>query len=182
MPGIIFEGADASGKSTLARKLSRDSGRDLFLAGGKPNDDKQMWEMIGDQRLALQGSKLVDRVSTISQQVYREGLFFRDDLMAEVRNLIDDGHVLVYCRPPDHVMLDPRNHEWKSYDTDEWKQNILKNQKTYMDRYDMLMARLPCVIYDWTSEESRHIEQLLASLHIDGIVVALSDIVRKPTT
>lgn len=181
MPGVIFEGADASGKSTLARKLSRDSGRDLFLAGGKPKDDKQMWEMIGEQKLALDVGKLVDRVSCISQQVYREGLFMRDDLVAETKRFLNDGHVLVYCRPPDHIMLDPKNHEWKSYDTEEWKQTVLSNQQTYMDRYDYMMARLPCVIYDWTSEDARHIEQLLASLHIDGIVVALDQIVRKPT-
>ena len=180
MPGIIFEGADASGKSTLARKLSRDSGRDLFLAGGKPKDDAEMWRMIGDQRLALEEGKLVDRVSSISQQVYREGLFFRDDLMTEVHSLLDAGHVLVYCRPPNHVMLDPKNHEWKPYDTEEWKQTILMNQQMYMDRYDLLMAKLPCVIYDWTSEDARHIEQLLMSLHVDGIVVALGQIVRKP--
>lgn len=177
--GIIFEGPDASGKSTLARKVRDASGKELYLAGGKPKDDAEMWPMIRDQQKALERGALVDRVSSISQQVYREGLFFRPDLMNEAMTLVTDGHLLVYCRPPDTVLLDPSKHEWKPYDTDEWKQTILGNQPTYIQRYDLLMSKFPCIIYDWTSEESTHIEQLLADITSPGVGEALQQLMGR---
>lgn len=180
MSGIIFEGPDAGGKSTLARKIAQQSGRELFLAGGKPRDEAHMWEMIRDQALALEAGQLVDRVSSISQQVYREGLFFRQDLMDIVHSLVDEGNILVYCRPPDSVMLDPKNHEWKSYDTEDWKRTILEGQPEFIRRYDLLMSHVPCIIYDWTAEEATHIEQVLVHAQQDGVMVAIGDLIRRP--
>lgn len=181
MAGIIFEGADASGKSTLVRKIAQASGRTAYLAGGKPKDDAQMWAMIAEQSLALSMGRLVDRVSSISQQVYREGLFMRDDLMAEAWKLLNRGHLLVYCRPPDTVLNDPTKHEWKQYDTEEWKRHILTNQKDIVARYDLLMTHFPCIIYDWTSEESVHIESLLAEHDRKDVGEAIEDLIRRPT-
>lgn len=175
MPGVIFEGADASGKSTLAREVAKATGRELYLAGGKPKDDAQMWDMIDDQHKALRAGKLVDRVSSISQQVYREGLYMRGDLIDIVWRLIEEDNILVYCRPPEHIMLDPQKHEWKPYDTEEWKAQILGHQPVYIQRYDLLMTKFPCVVYDWTSEESFHIKNLLMNLHHDGVMESLRE-------
>lgn len=179
MPGVIFEGADASGKSTLAREISKGSGRPLYLAGGKPKDDAEMWRMIGDQHKALQTGHLVDRVSSISQQVYREGLYMRRDLMGVVEQLLDEDNVIVFCRPPERIMMDPKYHEWKPYDTDDWKRQILGHQATYIQRYDVLMAKFPCVIYDWTSEEAHDIKNILMNLSSAGMMDALRDMTRK---
>lgn len=182
MPGIIFEGADASGKSTLARKISEASGRPLYLAGGKPKDDEEMWKMIGDQKEALRGGHLVDRVSSISQQVYRDGLFMRQDLMMEVDRLLEDDNLIVFCRPPTNILTHPKYHEWKPYDTEEWKTNILTNQLTFVNRYDRLMAQWNCVIYDWTSEEGHQIELLLRDIRHPGVMEALRDIAQRTRT
>lgn len=178
MAGVIFEGADASGKSTLAREIAKASGRPLYLAGGKPKDNGEMWRMIGEQAKALEEGKLVDRVSSISQQVYRDGLWLDQGLLAAVQDHLRIGSLIVFCRPPDKIMLDPSYHEWKPYDTEEWKVNILKNQATYMQRYDILMAQLPCVIYDWTSEEGHHIKELLMDLDTPGVMQGLQDMAR----
>lgn len=177
--GIIFEGADASGKSTLARRVSEKSGRRLFLAGGAPKDNAEMWRMIDQQTSALEAGDLIDRVSSISQQVYREGLWQDNTLNAVIRSYINDGHLLVYCRPPDSIMLDPTKHVWKDYDTEEWKANVLAKQPTYIQRYDMLMAPLPCIVYDWTSEEANHIEQLLYEIDTPGVLEGLMDMARR---
>lgn len=166
--GIIFEGPDASGKSTLSRLVAEKTGRHLYLAGGKPKDDAQMWSMIGDQAIASRAGNVVDRVSSISQQVYREGLYMRSDLTLEIHDLITPKHgeqaIIVYCRPPDNVLLDPNYHEWKEYDTEEWKQNILQNQAQYVKRYDHLMSTIPCIVYDWTAHDSMHMRDMLCSL------------------
>jgi hypothetical protein len=179
MTGIIFEGADASGKSTLARKVAEKSKRQLFLAGGAPKDSAEMWRMIDQQGSALEAGMLVDRVSSISQQIYRDNLWMHGDLIRVVHKLLEAGNIIVYCRPPDHVMLDPKYHVWKDYDTEDWKQNVLTNQATYMQRYDTLMAQMPCVIYDWTSEESTDIQSLLYEIDTPGVIDALRDLSRR---
>jgi adenylate kinase family enzyme len=175
--GLILEGPDASGKSTLARLISQESGMPLFLAGGKPKDDQQMWIMIADQRHAADCNSIVDRVSSISQQVYREGLYMRDDLMEEALYLCRSS-IMVYCRPPMNVLMDPHKHEWKEYDTEEWKQQILANQEVYVSRYDHLMTKIPCIIYDWTAENSDHLRNLLCEFHQPVIRERLREMIK----
>lgn len=174
--GIILEGADASGKSTLARLIEKSTGRQLYLAGGKPKDDPQMWEMIEAQRQHSAAGHIIDRVSSISQQVYREGLYMRDDLQSQIAELVTpksgEPGIVVYCRPPDNVLMNPTYHEWKDYDTEEWKQTILNNQADYVKRYDHLMSMTPCIVYDWTSPDSVHIRDMLCSLAGDQTTVS----------
>ena len=136
-----------------------------------------MWRMIDQQTSALEAGQIVDRVSTVSQQIYRDGLWMHAGLNSVLDTWLDRGNILVYCRPPDHIMLDPKMHEWKPYDTEDWKQQILQNQAVYMDRYDRFMAGKPCVIYDWTSEESKHIEELLCD--VDHSYEVLIDMMRR---
>ena len=174
--GLIIEGPDASGKSTLARNISLESGMPLFLAGGKPRNDVEMWCMIADQRHAAKHGSIVDRVSSISQQVYREGLFQREDLMTEALELCEQS-IMVYCRPPMDILLDPNKHEWKEYDTPEWKQEILSNQQTYVSRYDFLMTKIPCIIYDWTAENADHLRNMLCEFHKPIIQARLREMV-----
>jgi hypothetical protein len=159
--GLILEGADASGKSTLGRLIHKVSGRPLHLSGPAPKDDAQMASMIlAQEEAARDRESIVDRISCISQQIYREGLFFRQDLMDNIKSY--EGHsILVYCRPPDHVLMNPSMHEWKDYDTAEWKAEILSKQQDYIKRYDLLMSRVPCVIYDWTAENAEHVRNML---------------------
>ena len=174
--GIILEGADASGKSTLGRLIAKSTGRPLYLAGGRPKDDEQMWEMIHAQREESKKGSIVDRVSSISQQVYRDGLYMRNDLCIEIQKLISppigEPALIVYCRPPDNVLLNPTFHEWKHYDTEEWKNTILDNQAQYVKRYDHLMSMTPCIVYDWTSPDSAHIRDMLCSLVGDQTTVS----------
>ena len=164
--GIILEGPDASGKSTLARLISEKSGRDLHLSGGAPKDDNQMWQMINEQHEKLLSGLIVDRVSCISQQIYREGLFLRSDLQECSKDLVNDRtSLLVYCRPPDSILLSPNYHVWKDYDTEEWKAQILANQANYIARYDLLMSLSPCLVFDWTDESSTHLQSLLCEFN-----------------
>lgn len=175
MTGIIFEGPDAAGKSTLAARVSQASGRQMYRAGGAPKDTSEMWRMIDEQSEALERGMLVDRVSAISQQVYRDGLWQSPDLVRVVMGYFSRGAIMVYCRPPLNILLDPNKHEWKEYDTPEWRETVLRKQETYVDRYDRLMSQMPCIIYDWTSEESTHIENLLMEIDTKGVYSGLRD-------
>jgi len=178
--GIILEGPDASGKSTLGRAMASRTGSDLHLSGGAPKTDQQMWEMIQEQEYAASTGMIVDRVSCISQQVYRDGLFLRSDLMAESRRLLASRvNLLVYARPPDHVLMNPNFHEWKDYDTEEWKVKILANQADYVKRYDLLMAELPCLVFDWTDESSHHIQELLCDFRNPDVFARLLEMAHR---
>lgn len=178
MNGVIFEGPDAAGKSTLARKVHIATGRPLYIAGGAPKDNEQMWQMIADQTKALKAGNIVDRVSCISQQIYRDGLWMDTQLQEMLNSYVRSGAIIVYCRPPMNVLMDPNKHEWKPYDTEEWKNNILTRQATFVDRYDRLMAQTKCIIYDWTSEESTHLEELLKDIDTTGVMDGLRDMMR----
>lgn len=160
--GLIIEGPDASGKSTLARVIAKASGAKLHLSGPSPKNEDDMRSMVLDQAKAVDDGKIIDRVSCISQQIYREGLFFRADLQSEaIRLAKSKKNLLVYCRPPDTILHNPRYHEWKDYDTEEWKATVLANQASYVRRYDFLMASIPRIVFDWTDESSHHIQSLL---------------------
>ena len=174
--GIILEGPDAAGKSSLAREIAKRTGRPLHMAGGRPKGVEEMWSMIRDQKAHSDAGHVVDRVTCISEQVYREGLFMRNDLVTEIHNLIGapsgESALLVYCRPPDNVLFNAANHEWKPYDTEEWKQNILQNQTAFVRRYDLLMSQVPCIVYDWTSPDSAHMRDMLCSLVGDELTTS----------
>lgn len=160
--GIILEGADASGKSTLGRLIADKSGAPLHLSGPAPRNDVEMLYMLHDQNIKAYAGHVIDRVSCISQQVYHDGLFMRSDLRACIDALVDTReNLIVYCRPPDYVLLNPAHHVWKEYDTQEWKDTVIDNQQQYVNRYDYLMSTIPRLVFDWTDESATHLQHLL---------------------
>jgi hypothetical protein len=61
--------------------------------------------------------------------------------------------MMVYCRPPDRILMDFSTHKLKSYDTEESIKKIVDNQHTYIERYDAIMAKIPHLTYDWTDDQ-----------------------------
>lgn len=156
---IILEGADNSGKTTLAKKI----GLPVLAAGPAPKSVEQEQQCLITQMNYAGLSWVMDRVTCISQQVYANRLFDRV-LGDHLSDLITMPTVIVvYCRPPDRTLMDMSTHNIKSYDTEEHLKSIIDNQHIFINRYDALMSTIPHVLYDWTDKD----------LNINGFIAQL---------
>jgi hypothetical protein len=143
---IVLEGADNSGKSTLARSL----GLPYFSAGPAPTSESELKRCLDEQRARSKMICVQDRLTCISQQIYSEELN-KQPLRDELEYLAHrPGVIIVYCRPPERILMDLSTHKVKSYDTEENLSKIIANQHVYVRRYDTLMSSIPHFIYDWT--------------------------------
>jgi hypothetical protein len=147
---IILEGTHNSGKSSLAAKFR---GVPVFTAGPAPHNEAEEDQCLAEQMARAAQCCVQDRVTCISQQVYANRLM--DSKLATVlADLVKVPHVVVvYCRPPERVLMDLSTHAVKSYDTEEHLNKILDNQHIFIQRYDALMSTIPHVLYDWTDKD-----------------------------
>lgn len=153
---IVLEGPDNAGKTTLAHALLRESNRGTYFhPGGKPADLHAEMACMTEQyeRLASDGPTIVDRVTAISQQVYNA-----DPELDPIRQTQLDvlralpNVVFIYCRPPNEVLMDVGNYTWRQDETEEHKQKIITRAHEWIDRYDTIMQRVPCLTYNWRDE------------------------------
>lgn len=162
---IILEGADNSGKSTLADKFSK-MGLRVHPAGPAPKGKQEELDCLRTQyHLASQDGCVLDRVTCISQQIYADRMFDKVLSTALMQIMELPSTVLVYCRPPNRVLMDMSTHKVKTYDTEEHLQKIIENQHKYIERYDSLMSTLPAIVYDWTDQ----------SLDVNGFLKTIID-------
>jgi hypothetical protein len=157
---IVLEGADNSGKTTFA---SRFSGLPVYTAGPAPKDADAELACIIEQMNNASKRCVQDRLTCISQQVYGNRLFDKSLGQVLVDMIKMPRVIVVYCRPPDRVLMDFSTHNVKSYDTEEHLKKLLDSQHTYIERYDALMSTIPHVLYDWTDPD----------VHLDGFVKRL---------
>jgi hypothetical protein len=146
---IILEGMDNSGKSTLGKLI----GLPIVNPGGKPKDEAQENLMMSEQlMLALLGSDVVqDRVTCISQQVYRGRVGdARYGGFAE-RMLCGYKVFLIYCRPPTDVIMDFSGHVIKDYEDPADVDRVMRSAHHLITSYDKLMSKLPHIRYDYTN-------------------------------
>lgn len=143
---IILEGFDGAGKTTLANKLKFP----VKHAGGPPKTLQQLITNLKEQGAWCGQRVILDRVTCISHQVYGNNMY-DTKLMHCLRQMLDcKNTILVYCRPPDEVLLDFSNHEIKEHDSEEHIEDLKRNVRLYIDRYDELMSPLIHVKYDYT--------------------------------
>lgn len=149
---LVLEGPDNSGKSTLGKAL----GLQYFSAGPAPKSVTELQECLNIQQMRAGLPCVQDRLTCISHQVYSEDLT-KGFLQSELERLVKvPTFLIVYCRPPERVLMDLSTHKVKSYDTEEHMAKIIANQHIYIQRYDELMANIPHVQYDWTDEDISH--------------------------
>lgn len=142
---IVIEGPDNAGKSTLAKEI----GLQYFSAGPAPKDSIELRSCLTEQKSRASTPCIQDRLTCISQQVYSDAPE-SSVLQRYLDELIEQPFfVIVYCRPPQRVLMDLSNHKIKSYDTEQSLEKIVDNQHTYIERYDALMSSIPHVVYDW---------------------------------
>jgi len=166
---VVLEGPDNSGKTSLARALcSAVQDCEYFHAGGPPADLEAEIRCLAHQdHLVARRVLVVDRCTSISQSVYNPNEYL-DPWRKEFRSrMITAGAVVVYCRPGTDWLLRTQDLSWRENEPDELKQKIVRNQHTYVERYDQLMSQVQHLSYDF--QDSTH--TLLAeklSLYLKG--------------
>ncbi len=146
---IILEGMDGCGKSTLATKLGLQ-----VIHPGAPPRTPELEEQFFRKQQGYAGLPVVyDRVTCISQQVYRKRMF--DEWYHKpLRKLVETPYcTVVHCRPPDEFVLNIDNHTVAEHDTPEMLQLVRDNAKLFLDSYDRLMKSIPHLVYDFTTTD-----------------------------
>lgn len=160
---IVLEGPDNAGKTTLARKLRHQlTSVKYYHPGGKPDDSAHEAEFLNQQSAMFRSTipHIIDRVTCISQQVYNPDPVLdhlRQQMAAE---MIEAGVVVIYCRPPNEVLMDTANFSWRAEETEEHRQKIITRAHEFIERYDKVMTGIPCISYDW--RDAPHAELIAA--------------------
>lgn len=155
---LLIEGMDNTGKTTLARSL-RDTLKWPLLADatvrGKDLGQKIKWHMH-QMVLAQDNDIIFDRHSIISEHVYGTVLLGKNilaespDWPALLQHFKRTRPLIIYCRPPDEVVL-------KFEDGREQMGGVVENGKRLLDMYDMTMEQVfnyvPVVKYDYTTSK-----------------------------
>ena len=151
---ILLEGPDNAGKTTLARAI-HDACQHTFYfhPGGKPKDLEDEIACIDTQLQILNNDRVImDRCTPISQMVYNPDPNQDVYRRRRLREYIQDDVVIIYARPTTDRLLRVQDLTWREDETEEHKQKIIQNQHIFIDRYDKVMAEVPCISYDF--EES----------------------------
>lgn len=150
---FILEGPDNAGKTTLANYLLREARcAKYFHPGGPPSDYVGETRCMEEQldRLVDSNVMILDRCTPVSQMVYNSAIQHDDDRM-RVAHEFRKFAVFVYCRPTTDRLLRVQDLTWRAGETDEHKEKIISRQHEFVQRYDKVMALIPCVSYDYDS-------------------------------
>jgi thymidylate kinase len=151
---IILEGPDNAGKTTLAQKLMTRAGVLYHHPGGRPNGYDGEMHCIEEQitMLDLNEHIILDRCTPISQQVYNPDPKWDEVRMDALSVMQKFEPVFIYCRPSDDKLLRVQDLTWREGETEEHMQKIIRGQHTFVQRYDVLMNKIPCISYDFEDE------------------------------
>jgi hypothetical protein len=154
---IILEGMDGTGKSTLSGRF----GLPVIHPGAPPDGKSKELGFMIDQNCNFINPVIYDRVTCISQQVYRKRLLdaWYTRYMDRISRI--PHCIVVYCRPPDEYVLDISRHTVSEHDTPTMLKLVEDNAKLFLESYDILMSKLPHIVYNYTSSK---IEDLVDEL------------------
>ena len=135
---FIIEGPDNSGKSTLGAKLSKELGLPL-VHSIKPNPAWSELEALEQSIMQLLPMRIIrDRTYAISEMVYGpvcRGKSALAELHPQaITNLCHYNHLIIYCRPPNGVILDNKGREQM--------EGVLENHEELVKRYDKLISEI----------------------------------------
>ena len=162
---IILEGADNSGKSTLAKKLSEMFGLEVIHPGGPPKNIGEAIARCDEQHLVMQFSMqldvIYDRVTCISDMIYRgksqyhEAFDYFQHLLTVQKNVL-----LIYCRPSDERLKNFDDHVTQDHEDESVVDFAKANVDRIIGEYDFVMSRLvdnkhmDIIDYDFESENA----------------------------
>ena len=181
---LVLEGADNSGKTTLAKDLRQLNPRLKYLhAGSAPRDeDHEALCMLHQYEKCARPNVIVDRVTCISQQVYQNKVF-DSRYMRELDKLLRIGVLIVYCRPSTDRLMSFEKFTWRDEESEAYKQKVLDNQHEYIHRYDKIMEQVPHIHYDFDEEmPAAWLRKMLADSSYDQMTyMRLHDVTMKST-
>lgn len=163
---IVLEGPDGAGKTSLARRLQQVAPNLMYYhSGGAPSSDEQENEFIAHQvELAGRSDVVIDRLTCISQQVYRDGRLWEPKLKRGLEDVLMRDHTfIIYCRPSTDHLMSPEKLNWRDVETEEYKQEVIRNQHKFIERYDKLFQTLPHIHYDFSDDFSEVLFPLIAA-------------------
>lgn len=152
---LLLEGPDNAGKTTLAKFIHEAVPNSFYYhPGARPDDMYQEMKCLEDQKHLFMHHNFIiqDRCTAISQRVYNPHVnldIVRKSFMDEMLAL---GIVVIYARPNFDRLMRIEDFTWREGEDEEHKQKIIKNQATFIERYDKIMAAIPCVTYDYEDE------------------------------
>lgn len=164
---IIVEGPDNSGKSTLVKQLAKDL--DLIIYKGERGPCKDSGDLIErtTNMLLKYGERrsIADRCPLIGESIY--GPILRNhDLWSEEKPVFNLQQslflealrtgklILIYCRPPDDIVLNFSNHQVKEYDTADHLKELESKKSEVVKAYDRLIPVMCNLTYDYTKQDS----------------------------
>lgn len=151
---IILEGPDNAGKTTLAMDLRKLCSDVVYHhSGGRPTIE-EIGPCLEEQlNLSKRLDVLIDRVTSISEQVYRPGMFGNVYYQSKIRGMLNAEHcVVIYCRPPTDRLVSQESIEFRDEENEETRSRILENLHSTVEKYDALMTSIPHIPYDYTDE------------------------------
>lgn len=149
---ILLEGPDNAGKTTLAKHVHENTRFTFYYhPGGKPKDIADEVEYLTHQDSVMRMDRVImDRCTSISQQVYNPDPDHDDVRMSYLQRLIANKNIIViYARPSTDRLMRVQDFTWREGETEEHKQKIIENQHTFIERYDNIMRKVPHVAYDF---------------------------------
>lgn len=151
---LLIEGPDNAGKTTLAHFVHENSRSFYHHPGGKPSNVEEEYKCLEDQQHLMMNSNFIimDRCTGISQRVYNPSDEYDTVRKVYTDNLISLGAVVVYARPSFDRLMRVDELTWRDGEDEAHKQKIIRNQGTFIQRYDEIMAKIPCITYDFEDE------------------------------
>lgn len=152
---IILEGIDGSGKSSIAKDLSRDLKLTIHWPGGPPGDDnKEVIKRCVKQYLYY--NSIFDRVTCISEQCYRYNISrTRSIILNSYLNLMLNGSIIIYCTAQ---AKEETNDGFNDKDHNKY---VKDNFEIINNKYKKLMLMTPHIEYNF---QTMRYEDLLCSI------------------
>jgi hypothetical protein len=168
---VVLEGSDNSGKTTLAQQLCRLVPElTYFHPGSPPKSASEESECVEYQLALLERSTpyIVDRVTPISQMIYNHNHDLAITRYRQLNQYLRRQDVLiVYCRPPSDRLLRVQDLTWSEHDTEETKEKAIRDVHWHVRDYDILMATIPCLKYDF-EQDSELVATIAAAICEDA--------------
>lgn len=167
--GVILEGFDNSGKSTLADNLGKDAGATVYYPGPKPVGISEIRQQLRQQaQWASEPSAVLDRTTLFSQQAYALGNLkgmaeFACGALMEIGTIAKtvQNSLVVYCRPPIEKILDFSTHKVKVYDDVKKIKWLEENAEAIIRRYDQMFSHWPHELWDYTNPNAELYQKLI---------------------
>lgn len=170
---IILEGPDNAGKTTFADSIKLLLTQEVHYAhpGGAPKDvTDEIWH-LDDQLCTAKdaGDVIFDRVTSISQAIFNPAQTMMQDSVRStyLAQMLKSGCMVIYFRPSTDFLMRTDQFTWREGESEEHKQKIIQNQMTFIERYDLMMAKIPNIIYNFEETEQ-------ADLILHGVASAFS--------